>query len=163
MNTKWLFVLSATALAGTLLLATVPPALAFPPLPSSFYGAVKADGANVPLGTRVSAWIGGVEYAWTTVSLYLGDTVYSLDVPGDDLGTLGMKEGGAPGETVVFYIGHQEASQTAPWQSGTNVRLDLTPKPGGETLSYLIYLPIVSNNYRPAFDLLSEPLSSADR
>ena len=116
----------ALAVALALLTANVPPALAFPPLPSSFYGTVKVDGTNVPLGTTVSAWINGVQYAqYILTSLYDGDTIYSLDIPGDDPQTP-EKEGGLPGETIVFYIGDQRADQTAIWQSGRNLPLNLS-------------------------------------
>jgi hypothetical protein len=108
-----------------LLLASAWTALAVPPLPSSFYGTVKASGANVPAGTTVSAWINGVKYSETTVLMYAGDTVYSLDVPGDEPETPG-KEGGVTGDTVVFRVGTQVTDQTAPWQSGSNVELNLT-------------------------------------
>ena len=109
------------------LIASAPVTLAVPPLPSSFYGTVKVDGANVPLGTMVSAWIDGVKYAETTVSTeFAGDTVYSLDVPGDDPATPGIIEGGVPGDTIVFQIGSLAAGQTAPWQGGINVEFNLT-------------------------------------
>ncbi len=44
------------------------------------------------------------------VEVYQGATVYSLDVPGDDLSTLTEIEGGKAGQTVVFYIGSQLAT-----------------------------------------------------
>ena len=125
MNKSLLPKLVTLAVALALLTASVPPVLAFPPLPSSFYGTVKVDGTNVPLGTMVSAWINGVQYASASVSLYAGDTVHSLIVPGDDPDVPG-KDGGVPGETIVFYIGNQRADQTAIWQSGRNLRLDLS-------------------------------------
>jgi hypothetical protein len=90
----------------TLLLTIAPAVLALPPLPSSFYGTVKVDGANVPLGTIVSAWINGVWYA--------------------DPATPGTIEGGVEGDTVVFHIGGLEADETGTWHSGTNVQLNLT-------------------------------------
>jgi hypothetical protein len=110
----------------TLLLTIAPAVLAVPPLPSSFYGTVKVDGANVPLGTIVSAWINGVQYAEATVSLYAGDTIYGLNVPGDDPATPGTIEGGVEGDTVVFHTGGLEADETGTWHSGTNVQLNLT-------------------------------------
>ena len=36
-----------------------------PPVPSGFNGTVKVNGVNVAAGSRVSAWINGVEYAYT--------------------------------------------------------------------------------------------------
>ncbi len=114
-------------LALTLVLAVVSaqPALAFPPLPSSFFGTVKINGANVPLGTVVSARINGVQYASTTVQLYQGNTVYSLDVPGEDTDVPGI-QGGSEGNTIVFFIGSIQANQTGIWHSGTNTNLNLT-------------------------------------
>jgi len=118
---------SALFLAIALLLVNVSTAFALPPLPSSFWGTVKLDGANVPLGTVISARINGIQYATTTVTTYyLGDTLYTnLKVPGDDPATP-VVEGGVVGDTVVFYVGSYIADQTAPWQTGTNIRLDLT-------------------------------------
>jgi len=99
---------------------------AFPPLPSGFYGSVKIDGANVPAGTVVTARINGVQYASTVITTYLGDTVFSLNVPGDDTDSPGVIDGGVPGDTVVFFIGSRQAQQTAAWSSGSNVALNLT-------------------------------------
>jgi uncharacterized repeat protein (TIGR01451 family) len=101
------------------------PVMAQPPTPSSFYGTVKWNGANVPAGTIVHAKINTVEYVSATVLTYNGDTVYSLDVPGEDPDVTGI-QGGVPGDTVVFYIGSAPATQTASWQGGTNVNLNLT-------------------------------------
>jgi VCBS repeat-containing protein len=97
-----------------------------PPLPSSFYGTVKVNGANAPVGVIISARINSVEYAHTTVMLYLSETVYGLDVPGDDPATPGVIEGGQMGNTVVFYIDGMLASPTGTWNRGSNVSLNLT-------------------------------------
>jgi hypothetical protein len=111
-----------------------------PPLPSSFYGTVKSNGANVPIGIQVSARINGVVYASSPYKYYNGDTVYSLDVPGDDPGTPGVIEGGIAGDTVVFFVGSKQADQTATWQAGTNNYLNLT----AELPNYkLLYLPLI--------------------
>ena len=110
----------------SLLIFNVQSAMAVPPIPSGFYGTVKIDGANVPNGTIISARIGGVEYENTTVLLHDGDTVYSLDVPGDDPETAGVVEGGVQGETITFFIGSIQANETATWQYGTNIPLNLT-------------------------------------
>jgi hypothetical protein len=117
-----------------------------PPLPSSFYGTVKVDGANVPADTLISAWIGSVKHAEATVSLYAGDTMYGLNVPGDDPATPGTIEGGVEGDTVVFHIGGLVADQTGIWHSGTNVSLDLTYSSAVPPES-LIYLPLILNNH----------------
>ena len=116
----------AFALLLALLAANVPTVLAFPPLPSSFYGVVKMNGVNVANGTVISARINGVQYAQATVFEYNGDTIYALDVSGDDSSTPGVTEGGVENDTVVFYIGTWEAYQTASWHSGTNIHRDLS-------------------------------------
>ena len=67
-----------------------------------------------------------MKYAQTTVSEYSGDTVYSLNVPGDDASTPGIVEGGVPGDIIVFHVGDLVADQTGTWQSGANVSLNLT-------------------------------------
>jgi hypothetical protein len=97
-----------------------------PPIPASFYGTVKSNGKNVPIGTQVSAYINGVQYALSPYSGYNGETVYSLNVPGDDPGTPGVIEGGVPGDTIVFFVGGHQAAQTAIWQGGSNNELNLT-------------------------------------
>lgn len=114
-----------------------------PPIPSSFYGTVKVNGSNVPLTTNISARINGVLYAESDVVIYTGDTVYSLNIPGDINGTPEI-EGGRPGDTIIFYIGNQAADQTGIWQSGTNIQLNLSyisspPQDGAQKL----FLPII--------------------
>jgi hypothetical protein len=106
-------------------LAVVSPALAFPPLPSSFYGKVKVNGANVPDGTIIHATIDGKVYAETKTLTYQGDSVYTLDVLGDDTSTTAI-EGGHEGEKVSFTIAGQPATQTGTWKGGTNVNLDIS-------------------------------------
>ena len=101
------------------------PVLAFPPLPSSFYGKVKVDGANVPDGTVVRAFINGQAYADAQTQTYQGDSVYSLDVMGDDSSTT-LIEGGLQGDTIVFKIGEEVADQSGTWKTGTNINLDLS-------------------------------------
>ncbi len=123
---KKLRLLTILILTFSFLAFTIQPASAFPPLPSSFKGTVKVDGANVNGSTVVTARINGVQYASTTVSTYLGDTVYSLDVKGDESDTPGIIEGGVEGDIVVFFIGGIQAAQTGTWHSGTNVTLNLT-------------------------------------
>ena len=127
MKTKSRMIVILIALG--LLFVSVSPALAMPPLPSSFYGMVQISGANVATGSEVSAKINGVQYAYATVQIYQGQTVYSLDVPGDDPATQGVIEGGVQGNTVVFWIDGTPANETAIWQSGTNVARNLTILP----------------------------------
>lgn len=113
-----------------------------PPMPSSFYGTVKVDGSNVPLTTKVTAWIDGVKYGETTVLMYNVDTVYAIDIPGDIAGTPEI-EGGKPGDLIFFHIDNRAATQTGIWQSGTNTELNLSAHtPDG---SFKLYLPIIIN------------------
>ena len=110
----------------TLLLANVSPALALPPLPSTFSGTVLVNGVGSPAGTLISAWINGVKYAEVPVTIYLGVTYYGIDVPGDDPATSGTIEGGIEGQTIVFHIGALVAQQTGIFHSGDPQNLNLT-------------------------------------
>ncbi len=113
------------ALSLLLLLAGAPAAKAAPPLPSSFYGAAQLDGAGAPEGALVSAWIDGAKIAETTVRLVNGQSVYALDVLGDDPDTP-VIEGGAEGAAIHFRINGVETAQSAAWQLGAYANLNLT-------------------------------------
>ena len=119
----------AILVALGVLLTSVSPVLALPPLPSSFYGTVQFNGANAPAGTLVSARINGVQYAYVTVQTDPGVTVYALDVPGDDASTPGATEGGVQSAPIVFLVDGVPANETGIWQSGTNVLRNLTVIP----------------------------------
>jgi len=118
--------LITTILLLVLFMGTYSMVEAVPPLPSSFHGTVKVNGAYVPAGTVISAWIDDVQYAQTTTELYLGESVYAIDVPGDDSSTAGIIEGGTSGDTIVFKIDGVPASQTGSWTSGTYVARNLS-------------------------------------
>lgn len=100
-------------------------ALAFPPLPSSFYGYLTVNGANVPDGTLVRALIDDQVYAEGRTQTFEGRSVYSLNVLGDDSDTP-TKDGGVEGETIHFEIGGLLAAETALWHGGTNASRDLS-------------------------------------
>jgi hypothetical protein len=110
---------------GMVILFSAMPVLAFPPLPSSFYGTVKINQANVPDGTLVKASINGQIYAQTQSQTYQGESVFALDIPGDDSSTTTI-EGGRDGDTITFIIGTIAAGQTGTWKSGTSIHLDLS-------------------------------------
>ncbi len=95
--------LKLTAILLLLTLILISPALGVPQMPHAFYGTVTVSGKKVPDGTVVAAFIGGVEYARTTVTD--GKYGYSptFKVPADDPDTP-EKEGGTSGETIVFYV-----------------------------------------------------------
>lgn len=114
---------------------------AVPPLPSSFHGVLQVNGENVPAGTEVTAWINGVQYSSVLSLMYEGDSVYAIDVPGDDLSTTEVIEGGVAGDTIIFKIDGVEATQTGTWATGSNVNLDLDLT--GQ--SHLLFLPLIMN------------------
>jgi hypothetical protein len=120
------------ALLGIALISLVAtrPVLAFPPLPSSFYGTVKVNAANVPDGTLVEASVNGKVYAQTKTLTYQGDSVYSLDVLGDDTDT-SVVDGGRDGDKVIFTVAGQVAEPTGTWKGGTNVVLNLSLSKAG--------------------------------
>jgi hypothetical protein len=99
--------------------------LAFPPLPSSVYGSIKLNNANVPDGTVIKVLIRNKVVAKGYTQTYQGDSVYSLDVPGDDTDTQSV-DGGHSGDILAFNIGGLLADQTGIWSGGTNVKLNLT-------------------------------------
>jgi hypothetical protein len=100
-------------------------ARAIQPLPSSFHGTVKVNGSNVPVGTSITAWIDGVQYASAATTLDTGNTVYKLDVPKNPPNAAGNNVS-KEGDTIVFHIGDLISSQTGTWHGGTDVLLDLT-------------------------------------
>ncbi len=110
------------------------PVLAFPPLPSSFYGKVKVDGENVPDGTVVEAWINGEVYAEAKTQTYQGDSVYAMDVTGDDASTNDV-EGGIEDDKIEFRVAGQPAGQSGVWHSGTNTNLDLSVAPAADQVN----------------------------
>jgi len=120
-TTIFLVLLSLILLAVPVFVQAGPPVQ-----PSGFYGEVKIDGANVPDGTQVSAWINGILYAQTTTITDAGVSVYVLNVPGDDPDTPNAVEGGVSGNTITFYVGGQPATPTGTWQSGSNIQLNLS-------------------------------------
>lgn len=114
------------SLMTVLTLTLISTASAVPPLPASFWGSVSANGANLPAGTIIKAAIDGVNYAVAVVEIINGESIYALDVPGDDESTPGVIEGGASGDAIHFMLGTRPANQTGTWASGTNLELDLT-------------------------------------
>jgi hypothetical protein len=108
-----------------LLAVNVQSVFAFPSLPSSFYGTVLVNGADVPEGTLVEALINGNAVVSASVKLYEGHSVFSMNVPGDDSDTESI-DGGKEGDVIAFRVGGQMADQTGVWHSGTNVSLDLS-------------------------------------
>jgi len=96
-------------------------AWAAPPIPYSPWGTVTINGVRATDWVIVEARIGGVSYATTHTT---GGGWYALDVVGDDPDSA-AKDGGAPGDTVLFYVAGYLATPSGTWTSGANTRLDL--------------------------------------
>ena len=116
------------------------PLFAVPPLPSSYYGTVTQDDTPADAGVTVSAWISGTRFAQTTTFRVGGDTVYALNVPGDDPSTPTTVEGGRTGEIVNFQVGGQPVDTHATWHEGSNVALNLAPNT--VTASRDVWIPL---------------------
>lgn len=122
-------------LAGFVLafLACATVVYAAPPPPHLFYGTVKLSGQNVPDGTWVFAYVMDgdtrVMCGHTQTFTYLEDSVYALNVKGDDPETP-EKDGAHPGDTVYFLIGEEPnqvlANETGIWHSTDSTNLNLT-------------------------------------
>ena len=121
----WLVVIGVFVLLLITLTATGYVLASPPPIPSSFYGTVSINGENAPLNVQVSAWINGQWIMSVPVTMHNGTTMYSMDIPGDNLSTSEI-EGGRHGDEVFFHIGFQPADQTGTWISGSNQVLNLT-------------------------------------
>jgi len=110
-------------------------AAAPPYMPQVFHGEVTIGGISAPDGTMVSAEIDDVEYASTTTS----GGEYLLEVPGEDPAEPG-KQGGQPGDTVVFKVSSEVADSDPAgpiaFEQGMFTPLDLaiagTPLPVAE-------------------------------
>jgi hypothetical protein len=100
-------------------------ALAIPALPSSFYGTVKLNNANLPDGTVVQAFNGDLMIAEGYSQTYQSASVYTLNVPADNPDT-SVIDGGREGDMITFKVGGIIATETGTWHSGTNVQLNLT-------------------------------------
>ena len=121
---------AVTALAIPLVLSQF--VFAVPPPSHNFFGTVTVDGQNVADGTLIEAIIDGTIVAGTGASFTnAGVSVYGLlSVAGDDSDTAGVKEGGAPGDTVQFRVSGLLASETGSWTQGTVTELNLTAATG---------------------------------
>jgi hypothetical protein len=148
-------------LALALALANITNAIAVPPIANSFYGTVKVNGANIPAGTSVTAWCLSVQYASSAYMTYNGDTVYALNVPGDDLSTTGVVEGCTSGQTITFKIGQLVANQTWSWSAGSNIQLNLTATGlPSQSLSLVAGWNLVSFRLHPMDTSITSVLSS---
>jgi hypothetical protein len=100
-------------------------AQAIPALPSSFFGTVKLNNANVLDGMVIQAFIGDRMIAQGYTQMYQGESVYSLDLPGDNTDTV-IIDGGREGDTITFKVAGIASHETGTWHSATSVQLNLT-------------------------------------
>lgn len=107
-----------------------------PPLPCRFYGALPESDA----GTIVSAHLDGVEHAVAASFLDAAQTVYVIDMPGDDPSTVEV-EGASEGASIAFRLDGVETVQTLLWSSGQAVNGSLQPValPGGPVAADLSF------------------------
>ncbi|MCK4721729.1 MAG: hypothetical protein KAT75_00420, partial [Dehalococcoidia bacterium] len=106
---RWL---ACLAMLGMLLISLSPVAYAQPAMPYFFYGTVKINGSDAPIGTIVKAKVSGVEcgsYTTTEIGKYgsLEKASYLL-VQGDI----------TEGATVNFYVNNVDTAQTASFIPG---------------------------------------------
>lgn len=97
-----------------------------PLLPSSFFGEIHINDGAPNVGDTLEAYLPDVPgvAASTTITTYLGNLVYSLDIPGT---------GATEGDTITFKINGRVVA-TSIWHSGTHTELNIHPPqalPGG--------------------------------
>lgn len=112
-------------------------AAAAPPPPHTFYGTVKINDQDVPVGTLITAYVldGTTPILCGTTLTFIPAppapqvVVYVLNVNGDDDQTP-QKDGASDGDTVFFRIGEWnndvDADQTGTWHSAGSTELNLT-------------------------------------
>ncbi len=93
--------------------------------PCAFHGSVLVNGLKVADGTVITAKIGNATFTTTTTTVS-GNSTYKIVIP--------QPEGVSySGMTVSFMIGNATVTQTATWQIGGNVLVNLTKGSGGGT------------------------------
>lgn len=87
-----------------------------------FNGPVTVNGADVPDGTVVTAWLEGPSVGpWTTTTYTrYGASWYAIDIPRDDPATPD-KDGAVAGDQVHFSVGATPLPGTATWKRVDNV------------------------------------------
>jgi hypothetical protein len=123
--TKLTRILANILIISLMLLVHTTAVRAIPSLPSSVYGTVKVNNANVSEGTLIEAIIRDQAVASSFSQTYNGNSVYVLDIPGDNTDTAKL-DGGKEGDTIQFKIGGLLANETGTWHSGTSVMVNLT-------------------------------------
>jgi len=97
---------------------------AAPLFPATYSGTVRVDGLPPGAGVTITASIDGLSWSCQTIEAS-GETYYLLHVLGDDPDEPG-KDGGQPGDTVIFDIDGVTSNETAEWSSGDHLNTNLT-------------------------------------
>ena len=87
-----------------------------PPPVCSFYGSLRVDGANAPVGTAVSAWIEDAKVAEATTTK-VGSYVIKVVQPAGET---------YEGKTVAFRIDDRATGITSTWEAGEAKNVPLT-------------------------------------
>ena len=70
-------------------------------LPSSYWGTVTINGESVGQAVTITAWIDASPVATTTTRMSGGESVYVLDVPGDEGDLIRFRAGSAPAGSTI--------------------------------------------------------------
>jgi len=117
---RWLLV----PLVILALLLSVIPAYAIPPVPHAFYGTLTIVGSPAPVGTVVTAKVGGVQYGSITTTV---EGQYGSSDPLGDRLLVAPGEGDIEtGDTIYFYANGSVASQTYAFDPDEVTELNLT-------------------------------------
>jgi hypothetical protein len=94
--------------------------------PTTLWGTLIIDGVAASDGAALRALIGGTEFASTTVFSHEGQQgLYVIDIPSDDPNTVDVIEGGQPGQVIAFAVDGVKIEQTANWEVGDVIQLNL--------------------------------------
>ena len=138
--------------------ALLAPGVRAPPLPpyEGFGHALDAADGPLPVGTGIRAFVDGVPYSNASM-VTAADGSYAMAVLGNSyagsvLDTPEIKEGGDPGDLVVFATGDFTSAagifrEAGSWQTGSAVALDLRMANASKQPSLLKIQTIVT---RPA-------------
>jgi hypothetical protein len=122
-----------------LLLCAIPAYADIPTIPHAFYGTLTISGSSAPVGTVVTAKVGGVQCGSITTTVagqYGGSGAVDakLAVSGDI----------ATGATIYFYAGGNMAGQTYAFSAGAVTQLNLTVVPPADTTPPLVIITALS-------------------
>ena len=121
-----------------------------PPTPHLFYGSVLINGEDAPVGTVISAEVGGMPQGTTTVT-----TAGQYGGPGAEDDKLVVSDPG----TILFYVQGVPANETSTFSSGAVTELPLT----FPTVDTTVLVPLVEGLNLITIPVTPEtPLTSGD-